>query len=63
MKTDKTKERLKKRNEKITAEFLKLKDNKKNGIQVYTDKHIYDRLATKYFLAAKTIENIIFGRV
>lgn len=63
MKNENMKKRLQKRNEKIRTEFLALKEKKSEGIQIYTDDYILQKLADKYFLAAKTIENIVFNRV
>ncbi len=57
------KQRLHKRNEKIKTDFLALKEKKKNGIQIYTNDYILEKIADKYFLAAKTVENIVFNRV
>jgi rRNA maturation endonuclease Nob1 len=63
MKNENMKKRLQKRNEKIRTEFLALKEKKSEGVQIYTDDYILQKLADKYFLAAKTIENIVFNRV
>jgi rRNA maturation endonuclease Nob1 len=63
MKNENMKKRLQKRNEKIRTEFLALKEKKSDGVQIYTDDYILQKLADKYFLAAKTIENIVFNRV
>lgn len=63
MKNENMKKRLQKRNEKIRTEFLALKDKKSDGVQIYTDDYILQKLADKYFLASKTVENIVFNRV
>lgn len=63
MKNENMKKRLQKRNEKIRAEFLAQKEKKSDGVQIYTDDYILQKLADKYFLASKTVENIVFNRV
>lgn len=37
--------------------------DRKLGVQKYTDKYIFAKLAQKYFRSARTIESIIYSRV
>ncbi|HCY81523.1 MAG TPA: hypothetical protein DHV22_07965 [Xanthomarina gelatinilytica] len=47
----------------IKEDFDKLSSVKEYGVPKYTNQYILNRLAEKYFKSARTIENIVFGRV
>jgi hypothetical protein len=47
----------------IKADYRKLKEVRKKGAQLYSDKYILAELAEKYFRQPSTIENILFNRV
>lgn len=57
-----TEQRLHKRNIEIRALYQRLKDQKENGVQKYSEKAILIRVAMRYWLAVTTVENIIFYR-
>lgn len=62
--TPNRKERLEKRDEKITNRFNELSSKKyKNKTKLYTQDAVLDMLAEEFYLSARTIENIVFGRV
>ena len=56
------KQRNAKRNDEIKALYWKLKERKKDKIQIYSNDFIVSKIANKYFLAPLTIEKIIFSK-
>lgn len=54
--------RIKARNEKIVTDFLSLSEKKAKGVKIYTQEFILQKVASKYFLSTKTIEDIIYNR-
>lgn len=58
------KERLQRRNEKIKAKWMKLRDKKYKGrVQLYSDKAILEMLADDFYISARTVEDIVFSRI
>lgn len=50
------------RNELIRKDFDTMSNKRQHGVKVYTKDIILARLGMKYFLAPKTIEDIVFNR-
>lgn len=47
----------------IRLEYKKWIDKKWNGIQMYHDDFIVAKLAEKFYLRPRTIENILYSRI
>ncbi|GIZ09999.1 hypothetical protein [Flavobacterium sp. UMI-01] len=47
----------------IKKEFDKMSNIREYGVQKYSTDYILHAIAQKYYRAAKTVENIVFGRV
>jgi len=47
----------------IRKSYSKWLDKKYNNIQIYTDDYIYLKLSEQFYLAPRTIENIVYYRV
>ncbi len=52
-----------KKYENIRLEYQKWSDKKYKNTRIYTENYIFKKLSEKYYLAIKTIENIIYHRV
>lgn len=55
--------RLSARNKAIKSEYTKLSDKRIKGIKVYSEEIMIYKIAEKFFLAEKTVEDIIYNRV
>jgi len=53
--------RLAERNQKITAEYWKLREKKIDEARLYTHDAILVMLSQKFYLAAATIEKIVYN--
>jgi len=47
----------------IRLDYDKWLEKKFKGVQIYTDDYIYLQLSEKFYLAPRTIENIVYHRV
>ena len=47
----------------IKEDFDKLSNIQEFGVPKYNNQYILHKIADKYFKSARTIENIVFGRV
>lgn len=52
-------ERILKRNERIRAEYYKLRDKRKAGVRLYSDEYVETVVAERFGLAVATIGDII----
>jgi len=49
--------------EDIRFEYAKWTAKKYKNVRTYTDAYIFIKLAEKYYLSERTVENIVFHRV
>ncbi len=49
--------------EDIRLAFQKWSDKRYKNVRIYTEDYILERLSEKFYLAPKTIENIVYHRV
>ncbi|PCI11887.1 MAG: hypothetical protein COB73_00860 [Flavobacteriaceae bacterium] len=47
----------------IRKEYSKLFEKRYKGIRIYTNEYIFKKLSEQFYLAPRTIENIVFYRV
>ncbi len=57
------KELTQKKYKAIRLEFQKWEEKKYKGVRIYTERYILKILSEKFYLAPKTIENIIYYRL
>ncbi len=55
-------ETINRRNKDIISLYLKHKDKRKHGKQIYSNEYIIAFVAHKFYLSPSTIEDIIFHR-
>lgn len=49
--------------EHVKEEHLKLVNIKEDGVSIYSQEYILQKLAKRFYRSPKTIENIVFNRV
>jgi len=62
-KYDKRRARLQKRNTAVKEEYEKLSEKKFKGIRLFTEEVKITKIADKFFLSEKTIEDIVYNRI
>lgn len=59
----KRRQRLENRNKAVKKEYNKLSEQKYKGIRLFTEEVKIHKLADKFFLSEKTIEDIVYNRL
>ncbi len=60
---EKRKLRIEQRNKAIKEDYEKLSEERYKGVRVYTEELKVTKLAEKYFLSEKWIEDIVYNRI